>query len=275
MGSPGLIAPPPNSAGLTRVSRRRFASLRAIIALVLREMATTYGRSPLGYLWAVLEPVVGIALLTLVFTAVLTAPPIGNSFALFYATGMLPFMLYMDVSNKGIQALQFSRQLLVYPSVTFLDAVLARFILAILTQCLVMGIVFGGILALFETRAQPDPAAIALSVAMVAALGFGIGTVNCALAGFSPSWQRIWTIANRPMFLISCIFFPYDGVPQPYKDWLWYNPLVHAVGQMRHGFYPYYDAPYVSALYVFGISLALSTVGLLFLWRYYRDILHL
>ena len=31
---------------------RRFRSARAVVALMLREMATTYGRSPGGYVWA-------------------------------------------------------------------------------------------------------------------------------------------------------------------------------------------------------------------------------
>ncbi|MCC5956800.1 MAG: hypothetical protein JJU07_11910, partial [Natronohydrobacter sp.] len=32
------------------------ASFRSISALMLREMATRYGRTPGGYLWAVVEP---------------------------------------------------------------------------------------------------------------------------------------------------------------------------------------------------------------------------
>ena len=35
----------------------RVQTFRTISALIMREMQTTYGRSPGGYLWAVLEPV--------------------------------------------------------------------------------------------------------------------------------------------------------------------------------------------------------------------------
>jgi len=264
---------PKKPTGL-RAQKRRAASLRSIIALILREMATTYGRSPLGYFWAILEPVLGITLLSLVFTAVLQSPPLGKSFPMFYATGMLPFMLYMDMTNKMMQSLKFSRQLLVYPSVTFLDAVVARATLIILTQILVMGIVYGALVLFFDTSTIANIPKIALAVAMATALAFGLGVLNCALVGFFPSWARVWAIINRPMFLVSCIFFPYEGVPQPFRDWLWYNPLVHVVGQMRSGFYPYYDAAYVTTLYVFGLALCLTAVGLLFLWRYHRDMLH-
>ena len=63
-------------------------------------------------------------------------------------------------------------------------------------------------------------------------------------------------------------------MPQPYRDWLAWNPLVHVVGAVRSGFYARYDAHYVDPVYVFAFSgIALST-GLVFLYRYHRDILH-
>ena len=254
---------------------RPFATVRATTALVLREMSSTYGRTPLGYLWAVLEPVVGIALLTLIFSLGFKSPPLGTNFAIFYASGLVPFLMYMDISNKVMDSLRFSQRLLVYPRVTFLDALMARFILNLLTQLMVAYFLFTGIVYFLDTRTSPDLLKIALGLSMAAALALGIGSLNCFLTGMMPSWQRIWAILNRPLFLISCIFFVYETVPEPYRSVLWYNPLVHVVGQMRSGFYPYYDAPYVSPAYVFGISLICFALGLVMLRRYARDILQM
>jgi len=254
--------------------RRMFATTRAVLALMLREMATTNGRSPIGYLWAVLEPAAGIGLLTLIFSLGFKSPPMGTNFPIFYATGLVPFMMYMDVSNKMMASLMFSRNLLAYPSVTVIDALLGRFILNFLTQVMVAYVIFSGILILTDTRSVVNLPAIALGLLMVAALSFGVGVMNCFLSGLMPSYKRIWAVLNRPMVLISCVIFLFDTIPQPYRDWLWYNPLVHIVGQFRRGFYPYYDAHYVSPSFVFGISLTLTAVGLLFLKRYYRFILN-
>ncbi len=72
---------------ITKAQRPRgFRSLRTVSALVLREMSTTYGRSAIGYLWAFIEPTAGLVLLTLVMSIIVVAPPIGTSFALFYAS---------------------------------------------------------------------------------------------------------------------------------------------------------------------------------------------
>ena len=115
---------------------RRFKSGRVITALMLREMSTTYGRSPGGYLWAVLEPIGSIAMMTLILEVGLRirAPSLGTNFPLFFATGVMPFMMYQRTQAKVAMSLQFSRALLFYPGVTFVDAILARFFLNVLTQ---------------------------------------------------------------------------------------------------------------------------------------------
>ena len=73
---------------------------------------------------------------------------------------------------------------------------------------------------------------------------------------------------------MSGIFFLFDSVPQPYRDILWYNPLIHMVGQMRAGIYVTYEAEYVSVGYVMGLSLLLFATGLLLLRRHLRNALN-
>ena len=130
----GATLPPLERDGLRA---RKFRSGRTILALMLREMATTYGKSPGGYLWAVLEPVAALAMFSLGFSIMFSAPPIGNSFPMFYATGFLPFTLFNNTANKIAGAITFSRALLAYPVVTFLDALIARFLLNVLTELMV------------------------------------------------------------------------------------------------------------------------------------------
>ncbi|MFC7704775.1 ABC transporter permease [Plastorhodobacter daqingensis] len=246
---------------------------RTVAALMLREMATSYGRSPGGYLWAIAEPAAALALLSVIFSTAFAAPSVGVNFPLFYATGYLPFMLFNDVGNKMATSIRFSKQLLAYPVVTFLDALVARFLLNLLTQATVMIIVFTAILMIFDTRAVLHMPSILASVAMAAGLGLGVGTLNCYLMTAFPAWERSWQIATRPLFLISGIFFIYDDIPSPVREILWYNPLMHVVGMMRRGFYGFYHANYVSPLYVTCIALATLALGLLLLRRHQRALL--
>lgn len=251
---------------------RRFRSSRTIAALILREMSTTYGRSPGGYVWAILEPVAAIAVLSAVFSAGFKSPPIGNNFPLFFAAGYLPFALFNEVSLKIAQSLRFSKQLLAYPAVKYTDAILARLILNTLTQLLVAFLVVAGIEIIFDLNTIIRIGPIFVGLAMAVALGFGIGTMNCYLMTAFPVWERVWRIATRPLVLISGVIFLYENMPTAAQDILWYNPLVHVTGVMRRGFFISYEADYVSAVYAFGTALVLAAFGMLLLYRNHQMI---
>ena len=270
---PSLAAPGNRVDGLRQSHKHRsFSSLRAIGALVLREMSTTNGRSAGGYLWAIAEPVAGIMLLTLCFSLVLKMPPIGTNFAVFYATGIVPFMFHMNIQARVAQSVQYSKALLAYPAVTFMDALLARMIMNGITQLLVAYLIFSALLFFQDTRTDPQAGGIALSLLMAFAFGAAVGAMNCFLFSAFPWWVQVWAILNRPLFLISCVIFMFDDIPQPFRDYLWWNPLVHIIGQMRKSFYPSYAGDYVSPAYVLGMSLLIYAVGLALLIRYHRDL---
>ena len=249
---------------------RRWRTSRTILALMLREMATTYGRSAMGYLWAIIEPVAALALLSVVFSLFLRNPALGSNFPLFFASGFLVFNIYAGVGNSVARAVQFSRPLLEYPAVTPLDAIVARFLLNYLTHLMVIAIILIGIVLIYDLRVVMDLQRLLLALAVAGAFALGIGCFNCYLFVAFPSYVHVWAILNRPMFLISGVLFLFDSVPQPFRDMLWYNPLVHIVGLMRSGIYATYDASYVSVAYVIGLSLLLLLAGLYMQYRFLR-----
>lgn len=259
------------------VSRpRSFKTPRTILALMMREMQTTYGRNVGGYVWAILEPVGAIAIFTLVIAVGLRVrtPGIGTNFPLFYASGFLPYALALGMTWKIAYAIRFSRPLLNYPGVQYTDAIIARFLLECLTQFVVFTLIFAGIHIAFDVATIRDEPTILLAYLCSAYLGLGLGTLNCFLFSVAPVWETVWRILMRPLLLVSCIFFIFDDVPRQWQDWVWWNPLVHVVGLMRRGFYATYDAPYVSVLYVMAVATASLVLGLVFLHRYHRDILN-
>lgn len=244
---------------------------RAVGALVLREMATSYGRSAGGYLWAVAEPVLAIALLSVVFSLAFRGPPLGESFPLFFALAYLPFMMFLDVANKLATAIRFSKPLLAYPAVTLADVLVARFVLNVLTHLVVTLIVCGGILLLDETRASPSAPEAAMAMGMAAALGLGVGTLNCYLFTGYPVFERIWSVVTRPLVIVSGLFFLFESMPREAQALLWWNPLFHITGEMRAAFHPTYAPDYVSPVYVLLLSLVLLAAGLMLLRPAYRD----
>lgn len=248
-------------------------AVRSIFALILREMSVTYGRAPGGYLWTILEPVLGIAFISYIFALGFRNPSLGDNFPIFFATGILPFYTANLIGVNVSQSLNYSKALLNYPMVSYADAMIARTILTALNQLLVSIIVLSGITWYWETRTvfQIDRAIMAYVMAII--FGFSLGTFNSFFVTRFQLYQRIYSIATRPLFLASGIIFLYENMPRIAKDILWYNPLMHVTGELRGAFYLQYEAKYVSPTYVFGVSFVLCLLGLILLHRYHRDML--
>lgn len=250
----------------------RFRIFRSISALILREMSTSYGRSPGGYLWVILEPVAGVTLLTVLFSLLARNPPLGTNFPLFYATGMLPFTMYAAVCGLVATAVLFSRAFLSYPAVSFMDALIARFLLTSLTHILVMVLIISGIVLTYDLKLVIQWQYAFQSIGLLLMLTFGIGMANCYLFMKFPVWQSFWGILNRPLFLLSGVFFIPELLPEKALVYILWNPLIHIIGLMRKAFYPTYDAPYIDMTYVAVLSVCIGALGLWFVYRYHKDL---
>lgn len=262
--------PAPRRIGRARV----LATPRTIFALMLREMSTRYGATPGGYLWAVAEPLGMILVLSFAFSLLLRSPSLGESFILFYATAFLPYHLFQTLSNLILRSIQFSRPLLNYPAVTWMDTVLARFLLNSLTAVLVAYLMMAAILMIVDTRTVLDMPLIILAFVTAMLLGLGVGALNCALSGLFPVWAQLWSIITRPLFLASAIIYIMEDLPRATQDILWYNPLVHVTGLSREGFYTTYAPDYISITYALSFALISMALGFLLLGRYHKDMLN-
>jgi capsular polysaccharide transport system permease protein len=265
---------PADSQRIQHGSKRPYATFRVTAALMLREMSTRYGKSPGGYVWALIEPLGAIFILATVMALIVRSPALGNSYILFYATGILPFGLYQSVSNNVSRSINFSRALLFYPAVTWVDAVLARFTLNVLTELLVKVIIFSVVLLVTDSQAVLSVGPIMMSVLSCIVFAFGVGMLNCTLNGLFPVWMHVWSILTRPLFLLSGIFFLYESVPPATQHLMWYNPLIHIIGMMRDGFYPTYSPTYTSPIYVMVVGIICLFLGIVLMARYHREILN-
>ena len=253
------------ASGTADRNRRGLTAARVVMALMLREMTSKYGRTPGGYVWAILEPVAMISVFAFATALIMRTPSLGNSFIVFYASGYLPFTQYRSLESVVTKAIPYSRGLLRYPVVTWMDAILARFTLNLLTNVLNSILIMGGFiyLAADSTYVKLGPMVEAMSLAAFLALGYG--TLNALLVGIWPIWSTFYKIITRPLLLASAVLYTVEDLPPFAADILWYNPIVHVTGLMRSGVFTTYDPQYVSIPYVVGMSMLPLAIGLLFL----------
>jgi capsular polysaccharide transport system permease protein len=73
--------------------------------------------------------VAAVLVLTAALSMVVHAPSLGTSFVVFYASGYLPFQLYATLQGHVAAGACLFPPALVYPSVSWIDAIAARFVL--------------------------------------------------------------------------------------------------------------------------------------------------
>ena len=236
--------------------------LRVVAAMLAREMATRFGNKPGGYLWALLDPVANITIMTLVFSALAHMPALGTSFPLFYATGFLAFQFYNAVETYVASATNANKTLFSYPNVAPFDAVVARYLLQMGTTTMVACIVLGFVI--YTTRVPPNlhwPPIIEAAFA-ASMLAFGAALANNVLFSKYPIYEKIFVLVTRPLYLISGVFFLPDSIPHPFHEILLLNPLVHVLMLFRTGFYPEYRAESMDMGYLYGWVLVVFFLGM-------------
>ena len=257
-----------------RPQRIRYRAFRSISALVLREMATRFGRTPGGFLWAILQPLGTIIILALAFSLLARSPSLGTSFIMFKATGILAFQMFKTTSNMVGRSLSFSSGLLLYPGVNWIDAVLARTILNVLVSLVVSILILTGIVVFEGLTLILDWKLIFLAMALAAFLGFSIGMLNCFLFERISIWGNVWGILTAPLMIASGVLILYEDLPTFAQKVLWYNPAMHITGLMRAGFYSTYEPSYISVTFVMACCMIPLCLGLLLLRRYHLELLN-
>ena len=225
---------------------------RVIGAVMLRDMRTRLSGTRFGYLFAVLVPFVHIFALVMVYTFLGRQAPIGTDPVIFFAMGILPFMLLLYPMGQITRALVSNRALLHFPRVRPTDIIAARVLLEALNGCNVCAIVLLGLVVLGHEFEPQDFARLFGGLALAFGVGAGFGVVFALLGAM---WQPILLfsmIMRLGFYLTSGIFFLPGTLPKQVRDILWFNPLVHPIELVREAYYADYTSNILAVSYPVG-----------------------
>ena len=238
------------------------SQFRVFVALLLRETRATFGTSPLGYVWAVVAPALGIAVLVYLFSVIGRQPPYGHSLALFFATGLLTVEFFNRLSGTLMTGIEANRSLLTYPLVGEIDVLLARAALIAITYVLIMALFYGGLWMLNLARWPRHPDTLLGAFAATAFLGTAFGIFNAALVGVWDSWRHIEKVLTRPLMFLSGVFYVPELLPRALGEILAWNPVLHLVEWFRIAYYPTYPKGLFAPWYPLAVGAGFLVVGL-------------
>ena len=243
VGSPDAAEPKWNFLRAARLQGN------VIGALMVREMIGRFSESRIGYLWAVVEPCVQIAVMLLLWYLMLHQVPYGLSIGEFMLTGVVSFFFFMNAYQRGSTAMTRYRSLLAHSSVTTLNLILASTLLELATQFGIFIVFTSGVIICGDSVRLNNPLLLALCLLMLWATGVGLGLFVDAMSRLV-SWARHvgWAV-NRKLFFASGLFFVPELLPKPLEQITMYNPLLHMIQLIRTSFSTQVHTPGLSLRY--------------------------
>ena len=229
----------PGGPGAILGSLATFYERRWLIKyLAQRQVARSYQGSYLGLVWALLSPLLMVAMLTVIFSNVLgirVREVTGDSslnFGLYLYCGLIPFLAYSQALNQGVNIIRRNSDLVqgvVFP----LEILPLTTVLTSLIQNVFGVVAVSLVLAGLEQRFNWT--IVLLPLVMVVQLVFTLGLAYLmAVAGtYIPDIRETLKAVVRATFFITPILWPTGRVPEQYSFLVDYNPLAALVEAYR------------------------------------------
>jgi capsular polysaccharide transport system permease protein len=243
-------------------------------ALFLREAVFRLSGRRGAWLWLLLEPVFHVAFITLFFEIVRVRVTPGAEPGMFVMTGLLAFFMTRNAALRSMEAISANSALFAYRQVKPVDTVIVRAGLEGFLGLIVALIMLAGAALLGFEVVPHHPLEVLIAFAGLWVVGLGLGLVLSVVGELVPEVGNVLRLLFLPLYFLSGIMFPVEFVPQPYREWLFYNPILHGVELLRGGFFPHYHVvPEVDPSFLFGFALVTAFLGLALHVRYARRLI--
>ena len=210
--------------------RRLIKYIPLLRELVSRDLKVKYRRSFLGYVWSLLNPLLMMAIMSIVFSYMFRFD-IPN-YPLYLICGQTLWSFFNESTNASMMSIIINGPLIrkVYiPKYIFpISRVLSSFVtmsfslLAILIVMLVTGVDFTWKLILL-----PIPLVFLLLFSM------GVGMALSAFAVYFRDVLHLYTVVCMAWMYVTPIFYPISALPEKLSFFIRFNPVYHYVTFFR------------------------------------------
>lgn len=236
--------------------------VRTVRAVILRDIRTRFFGHGLGYLVSIGWPLAHVLILLIIYRFAGRTAPYGSSMALFFATGLVPYMSFIYTARFIMMSLVMNKPLTALPAVKLVDLIIARAILEMLASCcmvILMCLIFF-VLEIDTVPIDVEQACLAMMSALFLGLGFGV--VNAIVAVAVQGWMLFFVLVNISLYLTSGILFVPDQMHPTIRYAMSFNPAFHLVEWMRLSYFQGYTASALDKVYLLSWAGGCLLIGL-------------
>jgi lipopolysaccharide transport system permease protein len=231
-GGPVLVIGP--TGRLPRIDLRELWAYRGLFwFLVWRDVKVRYAQTALGAAWAILQPLLTMAIFTIVFGRLAKIPSGGVPYSLFSLAGLVPWTFFATALTGASGSLVTSTNLITkvyFPrlAIPIAPALAALADLAIAFVLLLTAMAWYGV--------APSAWAIVLVPVLVLAMLLVVVGVGCWLAALNIQYRDVKYVVPfllQVWLYASPVVYPASMVPARYRAAYALNPLVGVIEGLR------------------------------------------
>ena len=260
-GRAWIVVDPPR--GFAPVRLGDLWAYRELLGFIAwRDVAVRYKQSALGIGWALLTPLVTVAIFTLIFGRVAGIPSDGVPYAVFCYAGLLPWLFFSQSVQRATVSMVAERNLLTkvyFPRLIVpISATLAPLVdFAIASSLLAAGMVWFGVVPSVHALYV-----VPLCLAWTWLVAVGVGALLAALNVHYRDIGQVIPFLLQVWMYLSPVVYPTSLVPGGLR-WLHAaNPLAGVIDTLRLALFARGPAPGAALLVSLTVSAALVAIGL-------------
>lgn len=217
--------------------------------------------SKMMFLVYLLEPLLVIA----VFYAIRAflregQPNYGTSLMLFYASGFMPYYLFIRISSRTRAASTAPGSFM--PGASVLDVYISTALLeALVNIATTVGLFYGMWLYGIHEARPVSMVSCATATVLLFLLGMGVGMINNVISGFMSFWPVVYRVVSRGLLFLSGVIVIVDLSPAWLREIMIVNPLSHGVDWYRVGVYGRYPDNSLDRSYLMEWTLIVLFLG--------------
>lgn len=236
--------------------------------LISQQLKIRYRRSTLGFLWTLLNPLLSMAILTIVFSSIMKFPQ--KDYAVYLFSGLVPWTFFAQSIELGkaifIMNEQFLRRIYVPKNIFPLSVVLSNLVNFILS--LVVLFILGKIF--FDIKISLALLFLPISILTLIIFTSAVTMIFSVLSVFYRDFAHLTSILLMLLFYATPIIYPANLLPQKYILILRLNPMFHIIDLFHRPIF-YHSLPGLESIliaFVVSIGTFIIAFGFLSINRY-------
>ena len=238
--------------------------------IVEKNFTSKYKDSVLGIIWTVLNPLLVVALFTILFSTIFGRSI--ENYAVYFLCGWSIFSSFNRSISSSMHALKGNKNILkrtTAPKHIFvLGSVFSEFLNFVIVLILLVGV-------MIITHAPFHFPVILFSFIPIISLlimVIGLGLMLSVVCVYYTDVQHLWGVVSLMLMYASAIFYPIEIVPEPFRQYLMLNPIYWIIDHFRTFVYLGEFPNFVSLANSLLLSLIILVFGIIIFKKYEKGV---